>query len=219
MTLDAGALTTYAEVAARLGETSTGARRAVLESLVNEVSAEFAALANREFHRAPVAAPAVELLEARGGRDLFVRRAPIVSVSLVEHLSPSGTGTLATITDYYLDQELGCLFRPQGWYDDRPEIGIESVGQFAPRTMRVTYVGGYITPYQASTDYPGGSLGTRNLPADIEAVVIRAVVSASTRVGQDSSVSFGTNVNVSRTWGDAAQNDLRRVAQRYNRGR
>jgi hypothetical protein len=219
VTLDAGALTTYEQIAARLGLDSACARRDVLESLINEVSAEFAALANRELQYAPVADPAVEIIEARGGRDLFVRRAPIVSVSLVEHLSPSSGTALETITDFYLDQQLGCLHRPQGWSDDRVAVGIESVSQFAPRSLRVTYVGGYITPYQASADWPGGTLGTRSLPADIEAVVIRAVVSASTRVGQDANVSSGTNANVSRFWGDAVQQDLRRVAQRYNRGR
>lgn len=222
-TLAANALTTYDAVRSALGLASVEGdpRRVELERLINMASASLEELAHREFHRG---AAVVENHRAEGGQYLYLRRRPVVSVTSVQHLDPEDGTVDETIASasYWADLESGCLFRADGWPDDRLAAGVtgDPVGT-APRTIRVTYTGGWITPSQAipAENTGGTSLGTRDLPYDVEDAVIRCVVSAASRYGQDETVGFANNVNVSRSWSGSAQKHLEQVARRYFRGK
>lgn len=171
------ALTRVHEVREILGITDLSEDRTI-ERLINGVSYGFAAVAGRAFE---YNSAAVEDLEGTGGTRLLLRRTPIASITSIATIADDGTSNTAEgSSTYRLDNaSIGSIFRRNGWLSSHNLVyGVMSNPLYggAEFYWRVTYAGGYITPYQASSVYPGGSLGAATLPGDIEEAVINEVV-------------------------------------------
>lgn len=186
MPLATYALTRVHEVREILGITDLSEDRTI-ERLINGVSYSFASVAGRAFE---YNAAAVEDLRGNGGTRLLLRRTPIASITSIATIADDGTSNTAeSSSSYRLDNSAaGSIFRRTGWMSshnraygvmENPLYGGEE------NYWRVTYAGGYITPYQASSVYPGGSLGTATLPGDIEDAVIDEVVTRFHQKGRN----------------------------------
>lgn len=216
MPLESHALTTVAEarteVGLAAGDTSQDGR---LERLINAASLQVSrAAGGRRFERV---VDAVEVLPGYGGAALILPRAPVLSVALVELLDPL-SGDPSELDGWTLDAGAGVLHRPGGW----PSTATEASGVMGDlvagserRGIRVTYSAGWITPHQASASYPGGSLGTRDLPADLEEACLEAVRARYERRDGVASEKLG---DASITYAEGSEGGLSQVTARAIRG-
>lgn len=174
------------EVREILGITDLSEDRTI-ERLINGVSYAFASVAGRPFE---YNAAAVEDLEGTGGTRLLLIRTPVASITSIATIADDGTSNTAEgASTYRLDSStVGSVFRRSGWLSSHNHVyGVMSNPLFGTgeRYWRVTYAGGFITPYQASSVYPGGSLGAQTLPGEIEDAIIDEVVTRFHQKGRN----------------------------------
>lgn len=188
MALTVQALTTVRSLEEEL-DLEPGTDSGALERAIKAASAEIARVTGRVLYRV---ADAVDRVASYGGYELLVPRAPIVSVTSVERLGDDGTSveeTYATSTYHISDSDAGILYRSSGWpWTSSQRSGVTNLpvaGQERP-SIRVTYTAGWITPYQASAT--GGSVGTRDLPYDLEEACLIAAASRYRSRGRDRAV-------------------------------
>lgn len=222
------ALTTYetARDVIGLGNDSPTASQGHIERIINAVSEAMAKAANRPFVRATVTG---ERHGSNGGPRLFLRRTPVVSVSSVTTVAGDGSTVVTTFdaTSYYIeDAESGFLVTRDLWCGTQfyPESGgVDMVLPDEPeRSIRVSYVGGYITPELVRLDglevTPVGLV--RTLPYDLEEACLASVASVLRRSGQDRNVVSESTQTVNRAWresSDMLTAETLRVCHRYAR--
>lgn len=188
MALIAGALTTVRELESELGLDAGTDVRAV-ERAINAASAEVARIAERVLHRV---SGAVDRVEGHGGSLLVLPRAPVAAISAIAVLADDGSTVEETYdaTSYDLqDADAGIVFRAMGWpwtATRRAGVSGAPVAGSERASIRVTYTAGWITPYQASAT--GGSVGTRDLPYDLEEACLIAAVTRYRGRGRDRAV-------------------------------
>lgn len=188
MALNADALTTVRELESELG-LEPGTQTRAVERAINAASAEVARIAERVLHRV---SGVVDRVEGHGGSHLVLPRAPVVSITSIVRLADDGTTTEETYdaTSYDLeDADAGIVFRAMGWpwtATRRDGVSAAPVAGSERASLRVTYTAGWITPYQASAT--GGSVGTRDLPYDLEEACLIAAVTRYRGRGRDRAV-------------------------------
>lgn len=226
MALSSNALTTYAAARDALGLSNDDPESAkdILERIINAVSSAMSKRSNRQFHRQTVTA---ERHGTNGSPRLCLKVCPVISVSSVTINAPDGTvyDTVTTTSYYIEDADAGFLAKPSGWANTAfLPFGIGGTGLNQPdepeKRIRVTYVGGWITPEQARLDsllpVPLGLV--RDLPQDIEDACIQSVVSVFRRDGQDRNVIAENSQTVSKSWretSDVLTPETRSVCHSY----
>lgn len=222
MALTAIALTTVPELESELGVTP-GTEVRALERAIMAASAEVARVAGRALHRV---AGAVDRVKGYGGARLVLPRAPVVSIASIAELADDGTvSETYDATSYELESaEAGIVYRAIGWpWTLTAASGVDGGGVAGSEraSLRVTYTAGWITPWQADPAYPGGALGTRDLPWDLEDAVIQAAVTRYRGRGRDAAVKSERLGEEAVTYADVSQGGswlppaAYRVAQAY----
>jgi hypothetical protein len=147
----------------------------------------------------------VERVRGTGGLRLILSRTPIVSITSIERLNIDGTvaETYSASTYEIEDANAGFVYRDAGW----PWTGagaLDIAGSPLPWTerasLRVTYTAGWITPQQAAD-----SVGTRDLPFDLEEATILATLALYRRRGADRSITNTTTNEASVNYAGAEQ--------------
>lgn len=221
-------LTTLQHVADELGLVvgEDGARDRVLKRYIQSASNALQELCGRNFE---YDAAYEEDVSSDGGKYLVAHKGvPIEAITSIEY--DNGQGSMETVdSDQYVleDSEAGLIRHISGtWRDTQVYVNhIEPArmhgGQHA--VYRITYEGGWNTPYQVAEGTGSGS--GRTLPYDIEDAVIRYVVQkfkarkrdpnvSSMSVGSGSISYFDPNVQGSSGTPDAFES----VVRRYKRG-
>lgn len=196
-------LTLVATAAAELGLTVDATVTTVLERLIRVASDAIVKHCDRPLH---YAAAAVEKLKGHGQPRLVLNRTPLVSVGSI-----AIDGGEVDADDYSLeDTEAGFIFRESGWQNTgqvSPGISQDFLAGTEEAVVVVTFAGGYVTPYQAS------SLAlTRTLPYDVEQACLETVTALYRRRGMDPTIAsesmgdasvsyFGTNTAIGRRGG------------------
>lgn len=204
MPLTSHALTLTDTVKAELG-ISGASLDAVIERLINAASEEIERVAGgRHFERVTNQQDMVEL---RGSTKLVLPRAPIVSISAIAELDIQGNvSTTYASTGYRVDDSLtGIVERPEGW-ESTAQLAWGVRGHLLPGSerpsIRVTYTAGWITPWQADANYPGGAVGTRDLPYPLEQACIEAASHLYARRGGSSAIKSEKLGDASVTYQD-----------------
>jgi len=222
------ALTTYATArdVIGLGNDDPNASQTHLERIINAVSEAMVKAAGRPFVRATVTA---ERHGSNGGPRLFLQRPPVISVSAVTIVGADGTTVDTTFasTDYYVENsEAGWLLMRGGWPCTAFAPGSGATDMVLPDdpegAIRVTYVGGYITPEQVRLDgLEVSPLGlVRTLPYDLEDACLASVASVLRRSGQDRNVTSENTQTIAKTWresSDMLTAETLKVCHRYAR--
>lgn len=176
MTLSARALTTLATLKTELGISGSDSDTR-LERMIEATSEAMSREAGgRIFQRE---AGAIHKIAGYGYPRLILPSAPVVSIASIVLIDSDGTViyTYAS-TDYAIEDANNGFVRNDGlWASTAPEgPGIDK--RQLPGEERfgykVTYTAGWITPWQADASYPGGSVGTRNLPYELEEACIQS---------------------------------------------
>ena len=204
--LSQAALTRYETVAPRLGLTSANITaeisRAEIEQMIDAVSGALVTDIRRPLH---YVASTTERVAGYGSPMLMLDRAPITAVSSIALMNSDGTvGSTYDATSYEIHGSgvAGIIYHTGSVWPHTcisgAGFGTARLSGYERKSIRVIYASGYITPHQASTD--GGSIGTRDLPYELEEVVIRSVVSLwSNRLVSDQ-VSSETTSDRSTTY-------------------
>ena len=185
---------------------------ALVQEKINAISRAMSRESGRLFHQT---VGFVERVPGLGGPRLYVNRRPLISITEIALLDQAGS-VVHTYdpTEYEIEQDRaaeeagaqGIIYRQAGWPDTaRRWAGFTGkvMAGTEHASIRVTYTGGWITPYQASASspdvYPGGPLGTRTLPEDLEQACLDSFVSLWKRRGHNQAVQAESNeqVNVS----------------------
>lgn len=206
----APSLTTLATVKTELSiPTLTTTDDAYLTNLISSLSDYISSRCNRVF---TYSAAWVENLPAYASTRLIVKHTPVVSITSITY----NGGTIAS-TEYTLaDTGKGWIYRATGWYwtasffsnvGHDPYVGSEG------DLYAVTYVGGYVTPQQAVD-----SVGTRNLPYDLEDACVQAVVSRYQSRGQDRRIMQESLLSASVSYRDVDEiPEVASAIRRYRR--
>lgn len=202
MALSDYALTTYEIAKATLGLPNDDDQAAV-ERTINAVGRAMSRIAGRIFHRS---SSIVEYQAGWGTNQLILDRAPIVSIASIVDVAIDDT-TVFTYDSaaYFIHNEDGIVYRPDAWPWSAEEVfGIreQPLPGSERRRIKVTYSAGWITGYQASATYPGGSLGTENLPEDLAEAALQSVVATWQSRTRNRDVESETYPNASVTWQD-----------------
>lgn len=224
MALTVIALTTVPELESELGVTP-GTEVRALERAIQVASAEVARIAGRVLYRV---ASAVDRVKGYGNARLVLPRAPVVSIASIALLADDGTvlETFDSSTYELENAEAGIVYRALGWPWTLTEAsGVDggAVAGSERAALRVTYTAGWITPWQADPSFPGGAVGSRDLPYDIEDAVIQAAVSRYRSRGRDAGVKSERLGEEAVTYADVSQGGswlppaAYRVAQAYRR--
>jgi hypothetical protein len=208
MALSDRALTTVTRMQAVPGMGSVAS--SVLEPLIEEASAEFVRLVGRDLH---YQTDRLEKVAGYGTPRLMLRGAlPLVSISQIQRVSGSSSTTVDS-SDYEIEDADTGTVRAIGWnWDFTGRYGADIIADPVAGTeeplYQVTYTGGYVTPEQDAND---GAL-TRNLPFDIERVIVDYVSSLWLGGGRDKSVVAKTTTRGNVSFGASI---LERVAMEY----
>ena len=173
------ALTTWAALAADVEiDDSDAALQTKGDRIINAVSQALSDVAGREFHRV---VGRVERQAGFGTPELTLDHPPIAlsPAPVIVLLDQTGTVVDTPATDTWAVDDGtgddGVIYREGLWNNTSfrfAGIGAHRLpGQEAKR-YRITYTSGWITPFQATAD--GGSLGTRDLPYDLEMAALWA---------------------------------------------
>ena len=225
MTLSTFALTTFDTVNDTLGGPiiALSPAQSVVERLINAVSRAMQNVAGeRPFERQ---IDRVENKRGYGQFQLVMDTAPIVSINQIVLLDIDGS----TITTYDSDSFIvdkpdeGIIYRPGGWVwtaGVRDDIRLTPMPTTERAQIEVTYTAGWITPFQETV--PGGDLGTRDLPEDLEEACIWSVVSAWRSTNRDRNVVSQSNADVNTTFRETNKTGLLlpetvAVAEQYQR--
>ena len=200
MTLSARALTTVATVLDELGMKpgDVDVKRR-LERLIEAASAFVVTRCGREL---VCEAGIVEKLRGRGSVRLVLARRPVVSIAsiVVDDVAVDAS-------EYSIENaDAGEVFRRAGWaWSAQMQPGLSY--HRAPRTEEpnivATYTGGFVTPNQVEL----GAFATRTLPADLEDIVVRLVVSRWHGMGTDQRVKSEAVMSASVTYSSSALSD------------
>ena len=144
MELSGNALTTLLQVQTHLSVTDS-AENPELTWLINVASGQLEAECNRSFGKATYTA---EKYTGNGRRLLALRQYPVLEVSAI-------TVDEALVTDFFIDNAAGLLFRETAW-DTNSAIS-------------VNYDAGYVLPKDATTENP------RTLPYELEVACVLLV--------------------------------------------
>jgi len=170
------ALTTLANAKDELGITDSS-QDARVERYVLEASSACEGYCDRSFRKTTQ----VETLQASGTRRLVLSRTPLASITSIVVDGETLDASAYSIED----AAAGLVYRESGWprYDSVVPYSVsrDAIAGTAKRDVVVTYVGGYVLP--------NDSVGTRDLPYDVEAACLMTVVSMFRARGRDRAVA------------------------------
>ncbi len=205
MALSSHALTLTDTVKDELGITGS-TLDSVIERLINAASREMERIAGRHFERVTAQQ---DMVASFGSTKLILPRAPVSSVSAIAELDIEGNVVLTYDASTYRvdDAEAGLVERPQGW-DSTAQMAwgvrLHALQGSERKSIRVTYDAGWITPWQEDAAYPGGSVGTRDLPEDLEEACIQAACHLYARRGESMAIKSEKMGDASVTYVDTA---------------
>jgi hypothetical protein len=185
-------LTTLAAVKLEAGISDTS-QDALLESLINEVSAAIRLYTDRELTRTTHTA---ESYSVNACQYLYLSQYPVQSVSSVT----LGGASQTVNVDYFMgptDALVGRLYRPNGWVGSYYSRGTFPDIYAGARDIVVTYVSGWYLP--ADPLYVAGA--SASLPFAISYACKRAIISRyRTIVNQAEGVKQYSEGGISTTW-------------------
>jgi len=200
MALANQALTTLTTAKKVLGATGTNEDEAIERQILAVSDAFSQEAGGRQFQRE---AAIVERHKGFGLFRLIAKVAPIVTITAIASLNPDGTvaWTYDSTTYEFPTPSDGIIYGSQefGW-SARSGVGIASVpipGTERP-SIRLTYTAGWITPWQATS--AGGSVGTRDLPYDIEQAVLESIQQSYKRQGRDADLASESYESTNKSW-------------------
>lgn len=169
MPLSARALTLLETVKEDLGITDA-TNDTLLERYINEASDFILGEIDRKFIRLTFTS---ERYEGHNSTDLYLREYPIQSIEKIELLDVE---LVEADEDYELtdrDKEAGRVYRELGWDAQNRQFGPLTNTPYGERirNIKVDYTSGFCTPHQDT----GLSLCTRDMPYDIEGLIINMV--------------------------------------------
>lgn len=176
-------LTLAATVATELGVDASSPRLPRLVSAASEACRRF--MRRPSVHYRPALS---EVVASRGTQRLVLGLTPVLSVTSVT----LEDGTVVDAADYLVeDADAGLLYRRAGWaFTGVVRAGLLYSDQLpgsAMPSITVLYVGGWVTPAQATSVAWAGP--ARSLPFDVEEAAVQTAVTMYHRGGQDTGVA------------------------------
>lgn len=219
--LNDNALTTLDNVKTELGLTTTGSDD-YLERQINTYSDFFERRTEKKWYRSEV----TESAQSFGDTRLQVsEHLPIQSVSEVKIYDDVVSGSNYEVED----ADVGWIRYDDGTFESTvvQKRRVEHYDHTYEYKAQVSYDGGYITPYQATTGTYSGSQVT--LPLDIEQAVIQTVTNKYRLQGSanniqseqlgDASVDYSKNINMTQMGGMEVSPGLESAINFYKKRR